>query len=566
MKLRGSTSLALVSLIFSAIPSFAVVKVNYSTAVYTQDTCFHGVNYVAFWDDDQGSVGSREAMRRAGVDWMRFPGGIPGDWYDWQNPLATSKTTPWSLWNYAHAAGAKVLFQTNWPGRGNTAGATTGASVAKWVDSCKKIGVDAPIWEIGNEFDNVDSVDWADTTTWIPTYNAYFAKFNEQAIAMKAANPAIKIIGPASTNYFHWGDPWGPKTVARFIRACGANADGISIHYYGGSGGADDAVTRWNETKGTAQEWPLVFNTVSRTITKPIYITEWSAMGSPGVVSTQMVVALANADLIGAFSKSKIAGHTMFGDIHLVENNWGLLANASESWAMLDEPAPNYFVIALWTKMGNVVLNCSPGTDSVNTLSAWAHKKVSNGHLTVMLINKTTAHSETVNLGYIPKTSAVSIYECKPADGTVASTIVTYNGVTNPQPKNTDLPAPLTDNITDSTYTRTLPAYSITVLDFDGPATGISFNARRSHTGSGIRIQADPITRNVSFLLDASGMKQIKSVAIYDFAGTLVDFVKPNAQEFPLIINWDAAGVRTGAYVARINTESGIYSGTVMLQ
>src|SRR5687768_4867617 len=111
------------------------LSVNYNTVVRTLAADFHGVNYVAYWDSIQGSTGSREGLRRAGgaVDYVRFPGGAPADWYDWANPLADgwSSTTPLQLWNYANAAGAKVIFQTNPTSNHNNN--PSGVHAADWV-------------------------------------------------------------------------------------------------------------------------------------------------------------------------------------------------------------------------------------------------------------------------------------------------------------------------------------------------------------------------------------------------------------------------------------------------
>ena len=81
----------------SLMAADATITVDYNTVVRTLAADFHGVNYVAFWDNSQGSTGSREALRRAGgVKLVRFPGGAPADWYDWANPLADgwSSTSP----------------------------------------------------------------------------------------------------------------------------------------------------------------------------------------------------------------------------------------------------------------------------------------------------------------------------------------------------------------------------------------------------------------------------------------------------------------------------------------
>src|SRR5579871_4893208 len=45
---------------------------------------FFGINYSAFWDDAQGSAASARALAQTPIKTVRFAGGDPGDWYDWQ--------------------------------------------------------------------------------------------------------------------------------------------------------------------------------------------------------------------------------------------------------------------------------------------------------------------------------------------------------------------------------------------------------------------------------------------------------------------------------------------------
>ncbi len=118
------------------------VVVHTNDVLFTHSPDYHGVNYSAFWDDDQGSIGSREALRRAGVQLMRFPGGASGDWYDWQDPYRISTTSPLDLSNYAKAVGARVLFQTNWEGNECD---NSGAHMADWVSHANDNSMDVAL-------------------------------------------------------------------------------------------------------------------------------------------------------------------------------------------------------------------------------------------------------------------------------------------------------------------------------------------------------------------------------------------------------------------------------------
>src|SRR6185295_2018566 len=140
--------------LLQGIAADATLTVDYNTVVRTLAPEFNGVNYVGYWDNIQGSTGSREALRRSGgVKLMRFPGGAPADYYDWANPLLDgwSSTTPLGLWNYASPVGAKVIFQTNPTSNHNNN--PSGTHAADWVTYCANNGIQVALWEIGNEPD-----------------------------------------------------------------------------------------------------------------------------------------------------------------------------------------------------------------------------------------------------------------------------------------------------------------------------------------------------------------------------------------------------------------------------
>lgn len=438
----------------------ATVTVDYGTVVRTLATEFHGVNYVAFWDDAQGNYGSREALRRSGIKLIRFPGGEPGNWYDWNKATTWTTTDTLDMKAYAAGIGARLMFQTN--PTTNTVNDNgdrndpSGTHAADWVTYCQNNGVDAPFWEVGNEPDIhlTSDYDWVGLQ-W------YFDRFNEQAPAMRARNPAIKVMGPAGTNAWYW---WGLHTLDMFIQRCGGNADAVSLHWY-----TQD--TDWNGYQDAAQSWQSNMDHIRSVTSKPLYITEWNAGGGANDTSKTAGLALANADIIGAFAKSGVAGHCFFGCIHNVNQNWGILCGNGD-YRPLDSAAPSYFILPLWTKMGDRVLNVANTADAATVLSAWAHKK-SDGSVQVMLINKGGSFNVDVKFtGFDPTDRTVRIYELKARNGSPADWDVFYNGALNPNPAASDLPGPSTTTCAGATFNRTLPAYSVTLLDFAGGGGG----------------------------------------------------------------------------------------------
>jgi|GEM_PF-7015100 len=466
--------ISLSSLAFAANDN---ITINTGTVLNTVSSPWLGVNYVAFWDSIQGSVKSREAMRNAGIELIRFPGGAPGDWLNWSNPYGggASSTSTMDLWNYAQGVGpnVKLILQTN-PTSNINVGETvpndsSGTHAADWVSYCKNNNIGAKFWEIGNEqdIDLVNDYDWA-------AYQWYLDKFGEQAAAMKARDSTITIMGNVGTNTWYW---WGLHSLNMFLYTHGNRfgsglVDAVSLHCY-------DAPARatWADIAPNAQNWQGRMDFIRSAILEndtrdlPVYITETSGAlgpGNPGSLAAQMARALGDADWIGALRNSGVKGITLFGCIHNVSRNWGLLYGAGERGPSggEDSPTPGYYVLPLWMKAGSTVVSISGLTDPALTLSAYASTKT--GSVQIMLINKTSAaRSVGVSFaGFDPTGKGVAIYELRPQSGGTNNTSAYYNGVLMPDPSLASLPAPATEICSGSTYTRTVPAYSITLLDF----------------------------------------------------------------------------------------------------
>ena len=87
-------------------------------------------------------------------------------------------------------------------------------------------------WELSNEIDLKSSLRQKcfGTTDQAVAAQAYAQRFVEYSIAMKAVDPTIRIIGPATANYFS-ADTWIPPLVAA-MEAAGLELDVLSWHWY----------------------------------------------------------------------------------------------------------------------------------------------------------------------------------------------------------------------------------------------------------------------------------------------------------------------------------------------
>ena len=314
----------------------------------------------------------------------------------------------------------------------------------------------------------MNDYDWA-------SYQWYLDKFGEQAAAMKARDSSIKILGNVGTNTWYW---WGLHSLDMFLQTHGNRTgtglvDAVSLHCY-------DCPSRatWSDAIANAQNWQGRMDFIKSVILAndtrdlPVFITETSGAlgpGSTGSMPAQMARALGDADWIGALRNSGVKGITLFGCIHNVVRNWGLLYG-DEAGAVADSPTPGYYVLPIWTKVGNTVVQINGLTDPARTLSAYASTKA--GSVQVVAINKTSAaRSVGVSFaGFDPTGKSVAIYELRPQSGGTSNTKAYYNGVLMPDPGAASLPDPATDTCIGATYTRTVPAYSITLFNFGGAA------------------------------------------------------------------------------------------------
>jgi hypothetical protein len=457
----------------AGVPSGAVVFEVDNTSVRTLPDHFHGFNYVAFWDEHQGSEASARALGRTGLNLVRFPGGWPAVNYLWFNPYhevneyTKSTTSPEQLWDWAKklTTDPLILFQTNnTTYSGNDPSA---AAITKIVSDAKSRGMKM-LWEIGNEPD--DDISW-----YIPT-------FNTQAQAIHAACDDCVVMGPAI-----FTQAWGMNRLEDFLAGAGHNADAISIHYYGGDGWGGEA------DLNAAQDWLSQYQYLTGLTNKPIYVTEWSIVHNPDWyhMSGKVLGALNNADVLGAFCRTpNVAGHTFFGSMHNIWNNWGILSDGgygdhvviAESLGSTDNAvdlnAAMLPMLHLWTSvMGNEVIQLSHPANP-QQVNGWAHRRA-DGSVQVMLINKMGGSEQPVRVqfsGFDPVGKVLAVHELKakhpstewecPAGASENGCWeFVYNGVENVQFRDREPPLPSTFTCEGPAIDRVLPPFSITVLD-----------------------------------------------------------------------------------------------------
>jgi hypothetical protein len=443
---------------------------------------FFGVNYSAFWDSAQGSAASARALAQTPIRTVRFAGGDPADWYDWQDPYYKqwSSTSPLDLWHYAQKFGAMPLFQTNFQGNipnppGKAYAVNSPQNAAAWVSYDRQAGIPA-MMEVGNEEDmHVQKVD-------DPAFQPYITAFNAQAQAMHQADPGVKVIGPAGTNEYQW---WNRDSLGMFLQATGNRkgtglVDGVSVHFYKGS--------TWYDARNVAQywlsptgPWAAIQQRIAANDTRqlPVYITEWNLGSSDSNNAFNPTVghALAVTDMLGAFAQSGVAGEDYF--VLHTASGWGLLYGAGES-RPVDSPTPAYYAMALWGHMGDRVLPIQQSDDPGDVMSTYATSGA-DGSVQILAINKQSVpHQVHIILnGASAAGHRLHIYSLAPAAGSVLDLDALYNGVEMPSPQQS-LPGPQDGGIVSgSSITYTVPAYAAVVLDLDGTGPGPTLVTRQ---------------------------------------------------------------------------------------
>lgn len=477
---------------------------------------FFGLNDVGFW----GQAGRRTAapaLAQTAIRTVRFPGGDPADWYDWQQPYyrGWSSTSPLRAWQWARSFGARtMIFGTNYQGHlpdppGKRYAVNSPENAAAWAAYNRRMGIHADM-EVGNEEDITMK------SAGDPAFLRYVRAFNAQARAMHRADPGVQVLGPAGTNEYYW---WALNSLGTFLANAGnrtgsGQVDGVSLHWYQGKSWADsrDAAEAWLQPDGP---WSAIQSAIRAHDTRhlPVYITEWNAGGSQSNrFNATLGHALVTADVLGAFAVSGVAGEDYFG-LHGA-SSWGLLYGQGEK-RPLDSPTPTYYAMVLWKHMGPRIVSVKDSGDAAN-LSTYAATG-SGGSVQLLAINK-SSQARTVTIA-LKGTSAVgrglSVYSLAGAHGLISDVSARYDGVTMPSPQH-PLPGPQsmgTVQTRDVTYR--LRGNSAVVLSLSAPRRATAFRPQRAAgTGSLLPAAASHFTVRCRVRKAVVGAGKVEFIAV----------------------------------------------------
>ena len=312
-------------------------------------------------------------VENGGFTALRFPGGAWTDTADMQNFQIDQ------LMAFSKQVGAMPTISVRMlDGKPETA-----AELVKYTNIKKKYGV--TYWSIGNEPNIYTQLKQADYDYTVQNLNKDWRAI---ALAMKAADPTIKLMGPELSQ---WNDSYEttPKDSAQrdwmteFLKANGDLVDVVTVHRYPMFSPTNGPVTaqqlRENTRKWT-KEVEYLHSLIKQTLGHdlPVAITELNSDPS----NAQLQEASPDS-FYNAIWYADSLGQLMNADVFMV-NQW-VLSQRTTGLGLLkgDEVRPTFYVFPLYKNFGSEQVYAASGITDVDIFAA----KRTDGTLTLMVIN-----------------------------------------------------------------------------------------------------------------------------------------------------------------------------------
>jgi len=259
----------------------------------------------------------------------------------------------------------------------------TAAELVRYTNIKKKYAI--TYWSIGNEPNIYTLLKQADYEYTPDNLNKDWRAI---ALAMKAADPTIKLMGPELSQ---WNETYDatPKDPAKrdwmteFLKANGDLVDVVSVHRYPMFSPTNGPTTvqqlRENTRKWVAEvEYlrGLIREILGRDL--PIAITELNS--DPSAISLQEV---SPDSFYNAIWYADVLGQLMNADVFMV-NQW-VLSQRTTGLGLFKGPEirPTYYVFPLYKNFGSEQVYAASGVTDVDIFAA----KRADGALTLMVIN-----------------------------------------------------------------------------------------------------------------------------------------------------------------------------------
>jgi alpha-L-arabinofuranosidase len=311
-------------------------------------------------------------VEEAGFKALRFPGGAWTDTMDMQSFQIDM------LMTFAKQVDAMPTISVRLLG----GEPETAAELVRYTNVEKKSGV--TYWSIGNEPNIFTQMGYADYDYTIENLNQ---EWRAIALAMKEADPTIKLMGPELSQWNNSyettpKDSAGRDWMTEFLKANGDLVDVVTVHRYP-MYSPNNPVTVQALRENT-QKWlgeveylrGLIKEITGRDL--PLAITELNS--DPSIVQLQD----ASPDsFYNAIWYADVLGQMMNADVFMV-NQW-VLSQRTTGLGLLQGTTvrPTFYVFPLYKNFGSQQVYAASGVADVDIFAA----KREDGTLTVMVIN-----------------------------------------------------------------------------------------------------------------------------------------------------------------------------------
>ncbi len=491
----------------------ATLTANASSVVAPMNEEMYGTNIGLWTAYEFHPVSTRSVkyvnlLKEAGITMIRFPAGSESDetyWdrsntYDqYSGPGAYHKSLTAdmldSFMSLAQEVGAEPLITVN--ARINDK--LMAADIVRYANIEK--GYDIKYWEIGNEPEFYSGA-YATNPT------AVAARIQEYAMAMKAVDPSINIVGPANAQPSQLAS-WTKPTLST-LKNNNHPVDAISVHWYPLDGAqtntgssAYPTISNLLAYEGTNWQnsymsWANKFTDTTPTDNLINYRNTYAPGALIGITELGQVTSA------GQGIADTLAGAIWLGDIiprlayHKVDFLTQFLFQGEEqTYALMNYAKtvrPAYYVYPLLTRYFGDNLLSSTSSDNQN-FSIWTSTRTGvDNKLYMMVINKNQTQnlSATINIAnFTPQSTASTWVLNAPAINSLSGANI--NGVQ--VASNGTLPVISGNTITgvSSNFTRTFPAHSITMIELTSsgsttpptPSVAVAYNVTSSITANG---------------------------------------------------------------------------------
>lgn len=303
---------------------------------------------------------------------IRFPGGEWGD----RNTLQPYQVD--QFMDFCQRMGATATINV----RTMTGTPEEAANLARYVNIEKKYGI--RYWAIGNEPQFYEAA--LGEPYGVQRFNR---EFRAMALAMKAVDPSIQIIGPELTNFgpnpaSNPKDFEGKDWMVEFLRANGDIVDVVSIHRYPFPASSTAPARTVDDLRQDTANWSatlralrdLVHAETGRDL--PIAVTEtnsdWSKAVGGEATPDSYYNAIWWADSLGRMIRERVA----------LVNYW-IISYSQGGWSLItrDGPSPTYYVYQVYRHFGEKLVYSDSGVADVSIYAA----RREDGALTLIVIN-----------------------------------------------------------------------------------------------------------------------------------------------------------------------------------